>query len=198
MKPSPVPSSQLSREEACMEVARSSFLALFESGRHINRLSTGTLAFTALTAIVIITFKPIYLGPSHPLSSEWILSGLMAISFLFGIIQQYAAIRVAIDLQIFRDLSEQSQRWRTEANPEGLGSWKNSAVEEILAEAIHAIKRATPSVLAKQPDDSSTGADYLDPYRRTARLYYKQVAYALCQLLAYTGVIVYLLLPPQP
>jgi len=170
-------------------------LALFESGIHINRLSTGTLALTAVTAVATVIFKPMNPNSPHP-PSFWLPTiGFMSASFLFAILQQYLALRVRIDLHIFRNLHAQSLQWKAEADRGEPGSWENSVPEEILAEAIHAIKDATPSVLMQRSEQTAKTNNYLDPYRRTARLYYKQATYAICQLVTYWLYLVCLILP---
>ncbi len=155
-------------------MARHSFLALFDSGKQINTFSSVTIFLSMLTAIGLC----VYTGPASNIEltpiAQRVTFGLLSTSFFLGLLQLYAAIRVAIDVRIFQELLAQAERRQWDEAPEA-----------VLAEAIQAIKSTTPSSLIIRTQTNAAPDDPLDPYRRTATLFYKQIAFTLGQLVAY-------------
>jgi hypothetical protein len=193
MKP-PSPSlRERSRSDACLEIARVSFLSLFESGSRVNLLSTATLLLTVLTAVGMVAMEGWRrdLWPSQ--YQDWAIMGCLSISVLFGLLQQYSALRVAIDVRIFRHLQHQVEVWSARSEQQ-LERGERLVPEAILASAIQSIKSTAPSILAGQTHSNSAEHDPLDPYRRTARVYYRQILFAIFQIvLFWIGVTVLVL-----
>lgn len=182
-----------SRSDACLEIARASFLSLFESGSRVDLLSTVTLVFTVLTAIGLIAMEAWRrdLWPSQ--HQDWAIMGCLSISVLFGLLQQYSALRVAIDVRIFRHLQHQAEVWSARSEQQ-LERGEPLVPEAILASAIQSIKTTAPSILAGQIHTNSAEHDPLDPYRRTAHLYYRQIFFTIFQIvLFWIGITVLVL-----
>jgi hypothetical protein len=180
-------------DDACLEVARASFLARFVSGRQVNVLITATVLLSVLTAGGMAALERWGRELSTAQHHDWTIIGCLSMSVLFGVLQQYSALRVAIDVRIFRYLQQQAQVWsaRSAWQKEHAGRFNP---ETVLATAIQSIKSASPTILAGPMQNNRTKHDPLDPYRRTARLYYRQIYFAISQIAFFwIGLIVLVL-----
>jgi hypothetical protein len=129
--------------------------------------------------------------PAH--HQDWAIIACLSVSILFGLLQQYFTLRVAIDVRIFRYLQHQAEAWRIHFEQD-VEPGERLVPETILANAIQSIKSASPSFLSGQTRVDCPEQDPLDPYRRTARLYYRQILFAILQIVIFWTSVTILVL----
>jgi len=149
---------------ADVAVARRTFVALLKTGSTVNALSLVVLGATAALGAALVAR-----GTRSPAAAALLVAGALA-----ALAELYYAVRVRLDAEL-------------------LAALEGSGLEAGREAGVAAVKGAAPLGLGagvRAPDP----ADPLDAHRRSARLFFRQAAWAALQMLLYLAALLNALL----